>query len=42
MKQEGEYLNALPAAVTYTIRGRQLELRSADDALVALFQAGGG
>lgn len=42
MKQEGDYLNALPAAATYTIQVRQLELRSADDALVALFQVGGG
>ncbi len=42
MRQESEYLKALPTAATYTIQGRQLELRTAEDALVALFQASGG
>lgn len=42
MRQESEYLKALTTAATYTIQGQQLELRSADDALVALFQASDG
>lgn len=42
MRQESEYLKALPTAATYAIQGRQLELRTAEDALVALFQASGG
>ncbi|MDS4069942.1 MAG: META domain-containing protein [Candidatus Competibacter sp.] len=42
MRQESEYLKALPTAATYAIQGRQLELRTAEGALVALFQAGGG
>lgn len=42
MQQEGEYLKALTTAATYTIQGQQLELRTAADALVALFQASGG
>ena len=42
MQQESAYLQALTTAATYTVRGQQLELRTADDALVALFQAGGG
>jgi heat shock protein HslJ len=42
MRQESEYLKALTTAATYTIQGRQLELRTAGDALVALFQASGG
>ncbi len=42
MQQESDYLKALTTAATYTIQGQQLELRSADDALVALFRAGGG
>ncbi len=42
MQQEGEYLKALTTAATYTVQGQQLELRTADDALVALFQASGG
>ena len=41
MRQESEYLKALTTAATYTIQGRQLELRTAGDALVALFQASG-
>jgi heat shock protein HslJ len=41
MQQESEYLNALTTAATYAIQGQQLELRTADDALVALFQASG-
>ena len=42
MQQESEYLKALTTAATYTIQGQRLELRTADDALVALFQVGGG
>lgn len=42
MRQESEYLKALPTAATYAIQGRQLELRTAKGALVALFQASGG
>lgn len=42
MQQESEYLKALTTAATYAIQGRQLELRTAEDALVALFQANGG
>jgi heat shock protein HslJ len=41
MQQESEYLKALTTAATYAIQGQQLELRTADDALVALFQASG-
>ncbi|MDG4551521.1 MAG: META domain-containing protein [Candidatus Contendobacter sp.] len=41
MRQESEYLKALPTAATYAIQGRQLELRTAEDALVALLQASG-
>lgn len=42
MRQESAYLKALTTAATYAIQGRQLELRTAEDALVALFQASGG
>ena len=42
MQQESEYLKALPTAATYGIQGRQLELRTAEGALVALFQASDG
>ena len=42
MRQESEYLKALPTAATYAIQGRQLELRTAKGALVALFQASSG
>jgi len=42
MQQESDYLKALTTAATYTIQGQQLELRSAEDALVALFRASGG
>ncbi len=41
MQQEGEYLKALTTAATYGIQGRQLELRTTEGALVALFQASG-
>ncbi len=41
MQQESAYLKALTTAATYAIQGQQLELRTADDALVALFQASG-
>jgi heat shock protein HslJ len=41
MQQENQYLKALTTAATYAIQGRQLELRTAKDALVALFQASG-
>ncbi len=41
MDQESAYLKALTTAATYAIQGQQLELRTADDALVALFQASG-
>lgn len=40
MQQEQEYLNALPTAATYAIHGEQLELRTAEGALVASFQTG--
>lgn len=40
MQQEREYLNALPTAATYAIHGKQLELRTAEGALVASFQTG--
>ncbi|MCS6844762.1 MAG: META domain-containing protein [Caldilineales bacterium] len=39
MEQEVAYLNALTAAATFEIRGDQLELRTADGALVASFVA---
>ena len=42
MQQEREYLKALTTAATYTLQGNQLELRTAEDAIVALFQASGG
>lgn len=42
MRQESEYLKALTTAATYAIQGRQLELRTAKDALVTLFQVSGG
>lgn len=42
MQQESEYLKALTTTATYAIQGQQLELRTAEDALVALFQASGG
>jgi heat shock protein HslJ len=35
MDQEAQYLAAIQLAATYSIRGKQLELRSADDALLA-------
>lgn len=38
MEQESAYLKALTSAATYTLNGQQLELRTADQALVALFQ----
>jgi heat shock protein HslJ len=41
MQQEQAYLNALPTAATYAIHGEQLELRTAEGALVASFQTGG-
>lgn len=41
MQQENAYLKALTTAATYAIQGQQLELRTAEDALVALFQASG-
>ena len=40
MQQEAEYLLALPTAATFTIQGDQLELRTADGALVASYVAG--
>jgi heat shock protein HslJ len=40
MQQEQEYLNALPTAAAYAIHGKQLELRTAEGALVASFQVG--
>lgn len=40
MQQEQEYLNALPTAANYAIHGEQLELRTAEGALVASFQTG--
>ncbi|MFO7640154.1 MAG: META domain-containing protein [Candidatus Competibacteraceae bacterium] len=40
MQQEQEYLNALPTAAAYAIHGEQLELRTAEGALVASFQTG--
>lgn len=39
MEQESAYLTMLPQAATYTIRGQELELRTADGALIALYQA---
>jgi hypothetical protein len=41
MEQESAYLKALTTVATYAIQGQRLELRTADDALVALFQASG-
>lgn len=41
MEQEAQYLAALSTAVTYRIDGPQMEMRDADGALVALFQAAG-
>ena len=39
MEQEAEYIAALATAATYSIQGDQLELRTADGALVASFVA---
>lgn len=41
MEQEYAYLAALPTAATFAIQGDQLELRTADGALVAAYLAGG-
>jgi heat shock protein HslJ len=38
MDQESAYLMMLPQAATYSIQGDQLELRTADGALIALYQ----
>ena len=38
MEQENLYLTALATAATYRIEGSQLELRTADGALVASFE----
>jgi len=40
MDQEMQYLAALTTASTYTVEGNRLELRTADGALAASFQAG--
>jgi heat shock protein HslJ len=37
MDQEAAYLMMLPQAAIYSIRGDQLELRTADGALIALY-----
>ncbi len=39
MQQEQEYLKALTTAATYTLQGNQLELRTAQGELAALFKA---
>lgn len=39
MQQEAEYLAALPTAATFSIQGDELELRTADGALVAMYRA---
>lgn len=39
MQQEREYLKALTTAATYTLQGNQLELRTDQGALAALFEA---
>ena len=39
MQQEREYLKALTTAATYTLQGNQLELRTDQGALAALFKA---
>ena len=39
MHQEREYLKALTTAATYTLQGNPLELRTAEDALAALFKS---
>lgn len=39
MQQEQEYLKALTTAATYTLQGNQLELRTDQGALAALFKA---
>lgn len=39
MQQEQAYLAALPTAATFTIQGDELELRTADGALVASYRA---
>jgi heat shock protein HslJ len=41
MEQEAAYLAALETAATYTIQGDVLEMRTAEDAMVALYQAAG-
>jgi len=38
MKQEQEYLAALPTAATYQITGDRLEMRTAEGAIVATFE----
>jgi len=38
MEQEAQYLAALESAATYSIDGDRLEMRTADDAMAALFQ----
>lgn len=40
MQQEQAYLAALPTVATFAIRGDELELRTADGALVASYRAG--
>jgi heat shock protein HslJ len=37
MEQEAAYLSLLPTVATYNIQGQQLELRTADGALIALY-----
>jgi hypothetical protein len=39
MDQEAQYLAALPTAARYSVSGPRLELRTADGALAASFQA---
>jgi heat shock protein HslJ len=39
MQQEAQYLAALPTAATFTIQGDELELRTAEGALVASYRA---
>ncbi|HQY91879.1 META domain-containing protein [Caldilinea sp.] len=41
MEQEYAYLSALPTVATFAIQGDQLELRTADGALVAAYRASG-
>jgi heat shock protein HslJ len=41
MKQEQQYVEALPRAASYTVEGQMLTLLAADGTIVATYQAAG-